>query len=117
MSFSLPLKSGINVSIVVLGFCLLISFIVSTQILAPPSGKSSRSTDVITACLTFMRLIDFATFLGSSVSTASGLPVITLQKPQERVQIFPKIIKVAVPAPQHSPMFGQLPLSQIVCRL
>lgn len=28
---------------------------------------------------------------------------------------FPKIIKVAVPAPQHSPIFGQFPLSQMVC--
>src|SRR5690606_11666256 len=27
------------------------------------------------------------------------------------------IIKVAVPAPQHSPILGQLPLSQIVCNL
>src|ERR1700681_517874 len=59
----------------------------------------------------------FATRCGSSQSTGSGLPVATAQKPQLRVQIFPRIIKVAVPAPQHSPIFGQLPLSQIVCSL
>ena len=31
--------------------------------------------------------------------------------------MFPKIIKVAVPSPQHSPMLGQLPLVQIVFNL
>ncbi|MFT6971938.1 MAG: hypothetical protein ACJAXX_002513, partial [Roseivirga sp.] len=38
----------------------------------------------------------------------------TAQKEQLLVHTLPKIIKVAVPAPQHSPMLGQLPLSQIV---
>ena len=98
------------------GFSLRISLIVSTQILAPPSFKSSLSTEVITACLTSINLTDRATFLGSKTSTAKGLPVITLQKPHDRVHIFPNIIKVAVPAPQHSPILGQLPLSQIVCK-
>src|SRR5450432_3635303 len=58
-----------------------------------------------------------ATRCGSSQSIASGLPVATAQKPQLLVHVLPKIIKVAVPAPQHSPMLGQLPLSQIVCSL
>src|SRR3954463_3336174 len=58
-----------------------------------------------------------ATRCGSSQSIAPGRPVATAQKPQLRVQIFPSIINVAVPAPQHSPMFGQFPLSQIVCNL
>ena len=31
--------------------------------------------------------------------------------------MFPKIINVAVPSPQHSPIFGQLPEVQIVWRL
>src|SRR5690606_32566125 len=31
--------------------------------------------------------------------------------------IFPRIINVAVPSPQHSPIFGQLPEVQIVFRL
>ncbi len=44
-------------------------------------------------------------------------PVATAQNEQERVQMFPKIMKVAVPAPQHSPILGQFPLSQIVCNL
>ena len=38
----------------------------------------------------------------------------TAQKPHERVQTFPKIMTVAVPADQHSPMFGQFALSQTV---
>src|SRR5690606_30936409 len=55
--------------------------------------------------------------LGSSVSYSGGRPVATAQNEQDRVQTLPKIIKVAVPAPQHSPILGQLPLSQIVCNL
>ena len=83
----------------------------------PPSFKSSRSTEVITACLMLIILIERATFSGSSHSTVSGLPVFTPQKPQERVQILPRIINVAVPSPQHSPIFGQLPLVQMVFSL
>src|SRR5690554_4348469 len=83
----------------------------------PPSFKSSRSTDVMTQCFTCINLTDCATRLGSSKSTASGRPVATAQKEHERVQIFPNIINVAVPAPQHSPIFGQFPLSHIVCSL
>src|SRR5699024_11159756 len=40
----------------------------------------------------------------------------TPQNPHERVQMFPKIIKVAVPSVQHSPMFGHEPEVQIVCK-
>ena len=83
--------------------------------MVPWSGKSSRSTDVMTACLMPIILMERATFSGSAQSTVSGRPVCTPQKPHERVQIFPKIIKVAVPSPQHSPIFGQLPDVQIVC--
>src|SRR5690606_5488578 len=83
----------------------------------PMSLRSSLSTEVITACLMLISLMDRATFSGSSQSRVSGLPVFTPQKPQERVHTFPRIIKVAVPSPQHSPMFGQLPEVQIVCRL
>src|SRR5690606_25018197 len=49
--------------------------------------------------------------------TSRGFPVFTPQNPQLRVQIFPRIINVAVPSPQHSPIFGQLPLWQIVLSL
>ena len=61
--------------------------------------------------------MDRATFSGSSQSTDSGRPVLTPQNPQERVHIFPRIIKVAVPSPQHSPIFGQLPDVQMVLSL
>ena len=81
------------------------------------SFKSSRSTLVKTACFIFMILMERATFSGSSQSTVSGLPVFTPQKPQDLVQTLPKIIKVAVPSPQHSPILGQLPEVQIVLRL
>src|SRR5690554_3425564 len=102
---------------VVPGLILRTAFTVSAQMMEPPSFKSSRSTEVKTACLMFINLIERATFSGSSHSTVSGLPVFTPQKPHERVQIFPKIINVAVPSPQHSPIFGQLPDVQIVCSL
>ena len=64
-----------------------------------------------------MILIDRATFSGSSQSTDSGRPVFTPQKPQERVHMLQRIINVAVPSPQHSPILGQLPDAQIVLRL
>ena len=92
-------------------------FTVSVQIKVPISFRSSLSTDVNTACLIFINLIEFATFSGSSQSILSGLPVLTPQNPHDLVQILPKIIKVAVPSPQHSPILGQLPDEQIVFKL
>src|SRR5690606_39771729 len=83
----------------------------------PMSLRSSLSTLVMTACFIFISFIERATFSGSSQFTVSGLPVFTPQKPQERVQTFPRIMKVAVPSPQHSPIFGQLPEVQMVWRL
>src|SRR5690554_7426651 len=102
---------------VVPGLILRTALTVSAQMIDPPSFKSSRSTLVSTCALPIFNLIERATFSGSSHSTVSGRPVFTPQKPHERVQILPKIIKVAVPSPQHSPIFGQLPEVQIVLRL
>src|SRR5690606_4430372 len=99
---------------VVPGLILRTAFTVSAHIMEPPSSTSSRSREVNTACLIFINLIDRATFSGSSQSTVSGRPVFTPQNPHERVQMFPKIIKVAVPSPQHTPTFGQLPEVQMV---
>src|SRR5687768_13558468 len=107
-----PLKSGISVSNVVSGLSAFTARMVLYQTMLPPSFNSSRSTEVNTACFTFIRVMASATRCGSSQSTASGLPVATAQKPQLLVQTLPKIIKVAVPSPQHSPILGQLPLSQ-----
>src|SRR5882672_9212562 len=99
------------------GLRVRISLIVSAQIMEPPSFRSSLSTLVITQCLTPISLTELAIRFGSSQSAGFGLPVATAQNPQLLVQIFPRIINVAVPAPQHSPILGQLPLSQIVCSL
>src|SRR5665213_1877089 len=115
-SFS-ALKSGMSVSKVVWGLDSRTALMVCCQIIEPPSFNSSLSTDVITACFTFINKIASATRFGSCKSAANGFPVATAQKPQLLVQILPSIIKVAVPSPQHSPMFGQFPLSQMVCNL
>src|SRR5690606_16894630 len=113
----MPLKSGMSVSRVVPELSLRMAFTVSAQIVDPPSFKSSRSTEVITQCFTCMSLTEVATRMGSSNSTAFGRPVATAQNEHDRVQIFPRIINVAVPAPQHSHILGQLPLSQMVWSL
>src|SRR6218665_429899 len=112
-----PFVSGIKVSMVVAGFSSFVSATVWCQISAPLSPNSSRLTEVMTACFTFILEMASATRRGSSTSYSEGFPVATAQNVQLRVHTFPKIIKVAVPAPQHSPMFGQLPLSQMVCNL
>src|ERR1700710_3026918 len=59
----------------------------------------------------------FARFSGSLTSSGSGRPWPTSQKGQRRVHLSPMIMKVAVPLPKHSPMFGQDASSQTVCRL
>ena len=92
----------------------LIASIVLTNCPAPPSGRSSRVTEVITACLSFRILTASATRSGSQLSTGPGAPLCTAQKRHFRVLLSPKIMKVAVPRPKHSPMFGQSALSQTV---
>src|SRR5579871_5726879 len=58
-----------------------------------------------------------AALSGSSASSQPrGLPVSTEQKRHARVQTAPISISVAVPAFQHSPMFGHLASSQTVAR-
>jgi hypothetical protein len=44
-----------------------------------------------------------------------GLPWPTSQNGQRRVQMSPRIMKVAVPLPKHSPMLGQVASSHTVC--
>src|SRR6056297_3232087 len=112
-----PSKSGMRTSNVVSGLTFLIVLMVFAQNEAPPSDKSSLSTEVITQCFSFINLIDSARRLGSFWSTGPGFPVFTPQNLHERVQISPKIINVAVPLFQHSPMFGHVPLVQMVCNL
>ena len=58
-----------------------------------------------------------AAFAGSSASSQPcGLPVSTAQNRQARVHTSPISISVAVPAFQHSPMFGHFASSQTVAR-
>ncbi len=116
MCSSIPLKSGISVSIVNSGFNSLTRLTVFAQKSAPPSGRSSLSTLVSTTCFNSIFLILSARRSGSPQSTIPcGLPVFTEQNLQARVQISPKIMNVAVPLPQHSDILGHLPLTQIVC--
>src|SRR5512143_1805120 len=58
-----------------------------------------------------------ATRRGSSRSVAGGRPVLTAQNLHILVHTSPRIMNVAVPAPQHSPMFGQRASSQTVFSL
>ena len=53
-------------------------------------------------------------FTGSLASGGLGRPWATSQNEQRRVQTSPRIMKVAVPWPKHSWMFGQLASSQTV---
>ena len=115
-SSSTPLKSGINVSMVSSGFFSFTRRTVVAQNAAPPSSRSSLSTLVITQCFNPIFSMVSASRSGSPRSTIPpGLPVFTLQNRHARVHTSPKIIKVAVPLPQHSERLGHLPLTQIVC--
>ena len=58
-----------------------------------------------------------ATRIGSAGSVVPGQPVFTLQYEQARVQVSPRIMNVAVPRSQHSPMFGHAASSQTVFKL
>ena len=109
-----PTKSGMSTSTVVPGDCTRISRMVAAKSDAPPSGSSSRFTLVTTACPRAICATAAPTRAGSSRSTTPGRPVFTAQKPHERVQVSPRIMNVAVPAPQHSAMFGQWASSQTV---
>ena len=62
---------------------------------APPSARSSRSTEVTTTWARPSLAVASATWAGSFGSSAPGSPVLTLQKAQARVQVSPMIMKVA----------------------
>ena len=108
-------RSGIRSSITAPGFCVRMARTVWAQCAAPPSGRSSRVTEVTTTYLSFISATLSATRRGSSASGARGCPVFVAQKRQPRVQMSPRIMKVAVLRLQHSALFGHMPLLQIVC--
>ena len=65
--------------------------------------------------LTFIFLATASATLGGSARSSSvGLPVWIAQNVHARVQILPRIIKVAVPRDQHSPILGHWALWQTV---
>ena len=109
-----PQKSGIRTSMLVSGALARTSRIVSAHTGAPPSLSSSRFTEVMTMCFRRMRATVSPTRRGSSRSSVGGRPVAMWQNPQERVQTSPRIMIVAVPRDQHSPMLGHLADSQTV---
>ncbi len=112
-----PLKSGTRISIFVAGELWRTARMQSTKWPAPPSFRSSRSTLVITTYARPSAAIVRARCSGSCGSGASGRPWATSQNGQRRVQRSPRIMKVAVPFPKHSPMLGQEASSHTVCRL
>ncbi len=112
---SRPRKSGVRISIRVAGDSTRTFWMQSTKCAAPPSRRSSRSTLVMTTYLSFSAAIVFARFSGSAASSGSGRPWPTSQNGQRRVHLSPMIMKVAVPLPKHSPIFGQLASSHTVC--
>src|SRR5674536_309476 len=64
---------------VVSGFTSFTLLIVFVHSLAPPSLRSSRSTEVITQCLSCIALIDSASLSGSWGSGGIGFPVFVAQ--------------------------------------
>ena len=110
-----PWKSGVSTSTLVPGDWRRISRMVAAKIEAPPSARSSRSTEVTTAWRRPRRATASPTRRGSSASTSPPRrPLFTAQKAHARVQVSPRIMKVAVPAFQHSPRLGQRASSQTV---
>ena len=114
---SRPRKSGTSISMVVPGDSSRVLRMQSTKCCAPPSRRSSRSTEVITTYLSLSRAMVRARFSGSFASSGSGRPWPTSQNGQRRVHLSPMIMKVAVPLPKHSPMLGQEASSHTVFRL
>ena len=89
---------------------------VAAKCAAPPSGRSSRVTEVTTTYFSSIPAAASATRPGSPGSSGSGTPECTAQKRQLRVQRSPMIRKVAVRCEKHSHMFGHLASWQTVCR-
>ena len=88
----------------------------STKCWAPPSRRSSRSTEVTT---TYFR--PMSATVCARLQRLAGIrrlrPAVgDVAEQQRRVQTSPRIMKVAVPWLKHSWMFGQLASSQTVTR-
>ena len=110
-----PLQSLTSTSTFTSGQRVLMALTVAAIWTEPPSGRSSRVTQVMTAKRRPSVSTVSATCCGSSGSTGRGLPCATEQNLQLRVQMSPKTMNVAVRCFQQSPRFGHFALSQTVC--
>ena len=97
-----PLQSEIRTSTSVAGLRRRMAAMVAANAPAPPSSRSSRATQVMTAWASRIRSTASATRSGSPGSSGRGWRVSTWQKPHARVHREPLIMKVAVPSAQHS---------------
>src|SRR5512140_2616110 len=113
---SSPWKSGTRTSTLVRGLSRRSARMAAAKWLAPPSGWSSRFTEVTTMYSRSSSLTAFARFSGSAGSSGGGAPTFTWQKRHARVQTSPMSITVAVPPPQHSATLGHRACSQTVDR-
>src|SRR5258708_5809159 len=114
---STPWKSGTSTSTRAGSGFALIACAVAAKCAAPPSGRSSRSTDVTTTCCKPSRATASAIRRGSSASSGPTLPCATAQYGQFRVHTSPISMKVAVRCAKHSPIFGQHASWQTACSL
>mmetsp|Transcript_32818 Transcript_32818/g.71587 ORF Transcript_32818/g.71587 Transcript_32818/m.71587 type:complete len:274 (+) Transcript_32818:1-822(+) len=119
-STMLPLKSGESTSTSNSGERAFISLTTCAMWLLPWSGRSSRSTEVMTMYPTPQLFTASAVFSGSRGSNGGGaLLVFTAQNLHPRVHVSPMTMMVAVamwpsPPDQHSPIFGHFASSQTV---
>ena len=109
------MKSGSNASIVAAGHSRRNARTTEHHCAAPPSARSSLSTDVTTTWRKRIARAESATRAASSTLGGNGTPEAVAQNRQRRVHTSPRIIKVAVPSRQHSPWFGHRPLLHMVC--
>jgi hypothetical protein len=86
----------VRTSILASGSLFLIAWTVLAKCPAPPSGRSSLVTEVITTYFNPISFAACATLTGSSGSGGSGIEDATEQNPQFLVHFEPRIIKVAV---------------------
>ncbi|MFO0751739.1 MAG: hypothetical protein U0411_00255 [Thermodesulfovibrionales bacterium] len=109
-----PRKSGTSTSTRAAGSRLLTARIVEANCAAPPSGRSSRVTEVTTTYRRPSSAAASATRSGSWGSTAAGAPEETEQKEHSRVQRSPRIMKAAVGFAKQTPWLGHRASSQTV---
>jgi hypothetical protein len=97
-----PRRSGMRTSTVQRGSRARTAAMVAAKCAAPPSGRSSRVTEVMTTWRRPRRTAASATRAGSPGSRGSTRPAPMLQKAHERVQWRPMMRNVATLREKHS---------------